>query len=145
MARDAFVTRFNIALEESSLKPVDLARLSEISESTISQYRSGYSKPKRDRIEILARLLNVNPMWLDGYDVQKERLTPDERSINDDIYKEYLIHHYEFDHDDIALIDNYRCLNDEGQRKLEDYLQDLLENPKYLIPGVEPYGERMPR
>ena len=139
MAKDAFMMRFNAALEESSLKPADIARLSEISESTISQYRSGYSKPKRDRMEVLARLLNVNPMWLDGYDVPKER------NADREAYKEYLFAHYDFDHDDIALIDNYRCLNDDGQRKLDEYLQDLLENPKYLIPGVEHYGERMPK
>lgn len=139
MAKDAFMIRFNSAIEESSLKPADLARLSEISESTISQYRSGYSKPKRDRMEVLARLLNVNPMWLDGYDVPKER------NADREVYKEYLFAHYDFDKDDIALIDNYRCLNDDGQKKLEDYLQDLLENPKYLLPGVEPYGERMPK
>lgn len=144
MGNETFVARFERALKESSLKPADIARLTGISESTISQYRSGYSKPKRDRMERLARVLNVNPMWLDGYDVEMKRLTPEEQK-DDDIYKEYLFHYYNFDHEDVALIDNYRCLNDDGQRKLDEYLQDLLENPKYLIPGVEPYGERMPK
>lgn len=144
MGNETFIARFEKALKESSLKPADLARLTGISESTISQYRSGYSKPKRDRMERLARALNVNPMWLDGYDVDMKRLTPEEQK-DDDVYKEYLFRYYNFDHEDVALIDNYRCLNDDGQRKLDEYLQDLLENPKYLIPGVEPYGERMPK
>ena len=59
-------------------------------------------------------------------------------------YQRFLSEYYEFDEDDVRLIDNYRCLTDEGQRKLEDYLYDLLGNPNYVLEGVEPYGKRYP-
>lgn len=64
--------------------------------------------------------------------------------LEGDEYQHFLSEYYEFDEDDIRLIDNYRCLTDEGQRKLEDYLFDLLGNPNYVLPGVEPYGKKYP-
>lgn len=59
-------------------------------------------------------------------------------------YQHFLSDYYEFDADDVRLIDNYRCLTDDGQRKLENYLYDLLKNPENVLPGVEPYGTRYP-
>lgn len=65
---DSFKNRFNEALSKSAMKPADLSRLTHISEATISQYRSGYSEPKTDRLGILASALRVNPAWLMGID-----------------------------------------------------------------------------
>ena len=74
MARthNAFRNRLDIALNERNMKPSDLAKASGISEATISQYRSGYSKPKYDRLVSIAEVLNVDPVWLIGMDVPME-------------------------------------------------------------------------
>ena len=69
---DLFKNRLEDALAHANMKPVDLAKRTGISEATISQYRSGYSKPKNDRVAIIAEALNVRPEWLMGFDVSME-------------------------------------------------------------------------
>lgn len=67
--KEEFKNRLDKALEYNNMKPVDLARLTNLSESTISQYRSGYSKPKDKRLVEIANALHVDPTWLMGVDV----------------------------------------------------------------------------
>lgn len=66
---EEFRTRLNKALSIREMKPVDLAKKCGISESTISQYRSGYAKPKDQRLALIANALGVQPAWLMGMDV----------------------------------------------------------------------------
>jgi transcriptional regulator, cro/CI family len=65
---ESFRERFERAIENSGLKPIDIAKKTGISQATISQYRSGYSKPKSSRLFLLAHTLNVSPSWLMGVD-----------------------------------------------------------------------------
>ena len=67
-----FKDRFNQALSIRNVMPVDLSKKTKISESTISQYRSGYAKPKEEKLAIISNALNVNPAWLMGLDVPME-------------------------------------------------------------------------
>nr|DAX82890.1 MAG TPA: Repressor protein CI [Caudoviricetes sp.] len=67
--KESFQQRFEQALASSDLKPSELAEKTGISQATISQYRSGYSKPKQPRLMKLATALGVNPVWLMGLDV----------------------------------------------------------------------------
>lgn len=66
---EEFKTRLNKALSIREMKPVELAKKCGISESTISQYRSGYAKPKDQRLALIANALGVQPAWLMGMDV----------------------------------------------------------------------------
>lgn len=68
-----FKKRFNKALTIRNIRPADLAEKSGLSKSTISHYMSGYTKPKSDKLFILAKALNVSETWLIGYDVPMER------------------------------------------------------------------------
>ena len=68
-----FKDRFNKALSIRNIRPVELYEKTGISESTISQYRSGYSKPKEKKLTILADALDVNAVWLMGLDVPMEK------------------------------------------------------------------------
>lgn len=67
--KEPFKVRLQKALDAKGWKPVDLAKRINISESTISQYRSGYAEPKTDRLQKIAEALSVNPAWLLGIDV----------------------------------------------------------------------------
>ena len=64
-----FKDRLNEALEIMNIRPVDLSKRTGISESTISQYRSGYAEPKSKKLDLIARTLSVDPSWLMGLDV----------------------------------------------------------------------------
>ena len=68
-----FKSRFNEALSIRNMKPVELSEKTGLSEATISQYRSGYAKPKYERIVRIADALNVSLMWLMGGDVPMEK------------------------------------------------------------------------
>lgn len=64
-----FKDRLNEALVIREIRPVDLAKRTGISESTISQYRSGYAEPKANKLDLIAKTLSVDPSWLMGLDV----------------------------------------------------------------------------
>lgn len=67
-----FKDRLNQALDIRDISPAELSKRTKISESTISQYRSGYAKPKDKKLVIISNALNVNPTWLMGLDVPME-------------------------------------------------------------------------
>lgn len=64
-----FNKRIDEALNIRQLKPVDLSKRTGISEATISQYRSGYAKPKQDKLSLISDALDVSPAWLMGLNV----------------------------------------------------------------------------
>lgn len=67
--KESFQQRFEKALAITGIKPSELSEMTDISQATISQYRSGYSKPKQPRLMDIAKALDVNPVWLMGLDV----------------------------------------------------------------------------
>ena len=80
-----FAERLRIALEIKNMKATELSELTGINKSTISQYLSKEYEPKRDRLELFAKTLNVNEAWLIGYDVPMEISS----LSNDSLIEEY--------------------------------------------------------
>ena len=83
-----FAERIKEYMNRYDVRPVDLANRFHVSRSTISQYMSGAVVPKRDRLVVIADALNIDPLWLMGYDVPPERqnvvtsdLTQDEARV----------------------------------------------------------------
>ncbi len=64
-----FADRLNEALSLRDVKPAELHRRTGISEATISQYRSGYAEPKKEKLQAIAEALAVDPAFLMGLDV----------------------------------------------------------------------------
>lgn len=64
-----FSSRLNEALEITQMQAVELSEKTGLSESLISQYRSGTSKPRTDKLALIADALKVNPVWLMGLNV----------------------------------------------------------------------------
>ena len=90
-----FAERLRIALDFRNMKATELSALTGINKSTISQYLSKEYEPKRDRLELFAKTLNVNEAWLIGYDVPMEISSSnndsliEEYELNDEELKEY--------------------------------------------------------
>ena len=59
------------AISEKGLTPQELANRSGVSKSSISQYRNGTHKPSNISSGKMGKVLEVNPLWLMGYDVDK--------------------------------------------------------------------------
>ena len=65
--------RLRKALSIRNMTQAELCSKAKISKSTLSEYLSGRYEPKQDRVFILAQALNVDPVWLMGYDVPMEK------------------------------------------------------------------------
>lgn len=66
--KESFRERLSNALADRKMKPIELSEITGIPKSAISQYMSGYTKPKQDRISLISKALNVSEVWLLGYD-----------------------------------------------------------------------------
>lgn len=74
---DTFANRLNYAITIRNIKPVEISRKTGISKSNLSHYMSGRYEPKQDGIKLLSDALNVDPVWLMGYDVPMEKTADD--------------------------------------------------------------------
>ena len=74
--------RLRCALEDANMKAVELSERTGIPKSMISYYLNGKTKPKGERLYIIAKELGVNEAWLLGYDVSRNETT--EQNIKND-------------------------------------------------------------
>lgn len=103
-----FPDRLKLARKNANLSREELAVLLGVSKSSISNYENGISHPKEDIIYSLFDILKVEPNFLfDDYFVQSN-----EKS-------------------DKTLLENYHKLNEKGQKKAVEYIDDLLVNSLY--------------
>ena len=65
--------RIEKALMIKGMKQADLCKLADIPKSSLSLYLKGAYEPKQDKLYKMADALNVNEMWLMGYDVPMHR------------------------------------------------------------------------
>ena len=73
MERKEIKDRLREAMERRGLRAVDLVERTGIPKGTISYYLTGHTKPKADRLYLLARALDVSEAWLLGFDVPSQR------------------------------------------------------------------------
>lgn len=64
-----FSERLDMGMNEKGIKASELAKITGISEGTISNYRSGRFKAAQTNLQKLAEALDVSIAWLMGYDV----------------------------------------------------------------------------
>ena len=70
------------ALAARNMKAIDLSKATGLSRGAISQWLSGKSNPKQDKIYIMSKALNVSAAWLMGKDVpMNESITSNNISI----------------------------------------------------------------
>lgn len=65
--------RLKKAMLVRDIRPIELSEKTGIPKSAISQYMSGYAKPKQDRLYKICKVLDVNEAWLLGFDVSMDR------------------------------------------------------------------------
>ena len=73
------------ALALKEMKQTELCTLTKIPKSSLSLYISDAYEPKQDRLYIMAEVLDVDPVWLMGYDVpmEREKKTPDKITLTE--------------------------------------------------------------
>lgn len=70
---DSFSNRLQKALNYSNMRQVDLVEKTGLDKTLINKYLAGVMKAKQDKLTILADALNINEVWLMGYDVPMDR------------------------------------------------------------------------
>ena len=75
--------RLKEAMRQRGMRAVDLSEKTGIPKGALSYYTSGKSKPKADRLHLLAQALGVSEAWLLGYDVPMHRT--DDQKKNDQL------------------------------------------------------------
>lgn len=80
-------TRIRKALSIRNITQSELCRKTKIATSAMSEYIKGLYEPKQDKIYIMSEALNVDPVWLMGFDVPMEpdnkKISPDELSLTE--------------------------------------------------------------
>lgn len=77
--------RLQQAMSRKGWKAVDLVENTGVPKGAVSYYLAGRSKPKADRLYIIAQALDVSEAWLLGYDVPMTR-SPESKK-NDQLAK----------------------------------------------------------
>ena len=65
--------RIKKALSIRNMTQTELCARAKISKSSLSEWLSGKHEPKQDKVFILSQVLDVDPVWLWGYDVPMEK------------------------------------------------------------------------
>lgn len=70
---ESCATRIRKALSIRNMKQSELCQRTKIASSAMSEYLSGKYEPKQDKIYLMSEALNVDPVWLMGFDVPMEK------------------------------------------------------------------------
>lgn len=122
---DTFQNRLKKALLIRNIKPVELHEITKISESLISKYLSGNAIARQKKLTLLADALNINEVWLMGYDVPMQKNFKNTCSnLLETITKEY-------GKDSLELLEYYKKLNKSGKEKAVENIKDLTKISDY--------------
>ncbi len=116
---DICSNRIAYALALRGMKQSELCEKTKIPKSAMSQYISGKFEPKQDRLYLIAKALDVNEVWLMGYDVSLERTESQKK--NDQLVK--LIVRMR---NDSGFADLVRCLDELHPEQYESIKQLLI-------------------
>lgn len=113
MKNELTAKRMQLALSNANMKPQELADRSGIGKASISQYVNGSHAPGNVSAEKIGKLLNINPLWLMGFDVPMERTASTKESSP-------------------KIMQYYDQLNDIGKHEATKRVMELTEVPRYL-------------
>lgn len=103
---DLFSNRLKIAMDRINYKQIDLVQKAKIDKALISHYLSGDFMPKQENLKKIAEALEVNEVWLVGYDVDEMEVLREDfiliKTLNEDEQREmaYTLLDYIFDGND---------------------------------------------
>lgn len=81
---DTFKNRLQKAMNTKNMRQVDLVEKTGLDKTLINKYLAGIMNARQDKLTILADALDVNEVWLMGYDVSMERDLNEHHNTNDD-------------------------------------------------------------
>lgn len=116
MKHEETAKRLRKAMELNNIGQRELSLKANIKEASVSQYYNGSHKPSNISAGKMGEVLNVNPMWLMGFDV------PMENKIKFNIETDAEEH--------LMLIALYEELNESNREKVISYMKYVLHEQK---------------
>lgn len=107
--------RLQLALSDTGMSQQELAEKSGVSKASISQYVNGSHAPSNISSGKIGKVLNVEPMWLMGFDVPMKR---NSNKIPEKSQPEILQY--------------YNLLNDLGKHEATKRVKELTELQRYI-------------
>lgn len=114
--------RLTKALELKNIIPVELSQQSGVSQASISQYMNGSHAPSNISSAKMAMVLDVNPMWLMGFDVPMKKEFPDKTEnpkYNDNVT--HLFSKIRSDENMVNIINKYYETDDVSAKRMAMY------------------------
>lgn len=113
MKQDSFSNRLKLAMQKNCFKQIDVVNRSEnkIDKSLLNKYLNGVSEAGNDKLSILADVLNVNEVWLMGYDVPMNQM-----AFKEDKTKPKRDNYNDFSELDQILFSKTKDLTDDEKR-----------------------------
>lgn len=136
--------RIKQALQMFGISQAELCKRTGIPKASISQYISGYVKPKDDRLYLIAKALGVNESWLLGYDVPMD--AGFEKRIKAYAEKLANVEHVTDDEVDNLTVRAFRMAQkfDKADDKMKDMIEKALSVPSdYDVTIVEDNGNEI--
>ena len=113
-----FRVRFEQALSMSGIKASVLAKMTGVSQATLSQYRSGYSAPRKHRLLVLAQALGVSAVWLSGLEDHSDGIESDTLAAR-------------YGEDALEAVELFIRLDAVDRVKITTRMEVMLEDEKY--------------
>ena len=100
--------RFRTILSIRKLRQQDLAEKTGIGKASISQYVNGSHCPSNDKAAVIGDALNVNYLWLMGFDVpmEKEVESTISKGVEEERLKKFTNYYMQLNESERVLIDN---------------------------------------
>jgi len=124
---DINMKNLKIRRKEMGYTCESLGKLINVQKSAVSKYERGVIQPSKDILLKLAKVLDCSIDYLFGLlndptPHSKQKNTRSTASSSESIYSK----------EELSLIESYRALNEEGQEKIIDYVDDLITSGKYI-------------
>ena len=71
--KESCAARLKQALSVRNMTQSELCQKTKIPKSALSEYVKGLYEPKQDRLLIIAEAMDIDPVWLMGFDVPMEK------------------------------------------------------------------------
>lgn len=85
--KESCAVRIKKALSIRNMSQAELCQKTKIPKSALSEYLKGLYEPKQDRLLIMSEALDVDPVWLMGFDVpmekEHEKISPTEPQLSE--------------------------------------------------------------
>lgn len=121
MKNELTAKRLRLALSNKNMKPQDLSDKSGVNKSSVSQYINGSHKPSNISAGKMSTVLDVDPLWLMGFDVPMQKSA----QISDEDIGNAFANYNLFE-----IIDNISALSPQEKNHFTNYLQLLEINRK---------------